>query len=131
MMATESAPAQPDLDLVLEILRAYRPQQALMERDLQLAIARLLSDAGMRIRLEAKLSNGGRVDILTGTIVVEVKIRSWWSRAVWEQLKRYAEAEEVSAVVLATERGFWGAPTDLAGKPFVQVPIMQNWGMVT
>lgn len=94
------------------------------EDQLQARIQGVLADAGLPARREIQLSGGaGRIDLLTGTIGIEVKVAGGAS-AVIRQLMRYAASPEISALILVTTKASHAhVPPILKGKPVVVVGL--------
>lgn len=92
--------------------------QYVTEDDLQAALATALATSGVVATREVQLSDGmSRIDLLVGTIGIEVKIAGR-SADVARQLARYAACLEISALILVTNRAAHsGMPSELGGKP--------------
>lgn len=73
------------------------------EREMQMAIAKLLVENGIQFRPEARLSSRDRIDFLVGRVGIEVKHAGSYQQ-VASQLLRYAESDSVDAVLLVTDR---------------------------
>jgi len=74
------------------------------EDDLQRELAGALSTAGFDVKREARLSDGvSRIDLLVGTVGLEVKTDGDW-RSVAQQLLRYSRCDEVNRLILVTTR---------------------------
>lgn len=110
------------LDQVASELGRYqfRPKD---EAELQRQVAAVLRDAGITVELEVR-SGAGRYDLLLpGGLVVELKVRGS-AAEVDRQAQRYAAADGVSAVVVATTSSRLAfelrrpGATTLGGKPF-------------
>lgn len=110
---------------VARVLSSYRYRFD-SETKLHEGMAEALKNGGIAFEQEVVAGAADRFDFkLDGGIVVEAKIKGSFAKAL-EQCSRYAEREDVTAVVLAASR-FWagagGVPTELAGKPFVMVKL--------
>jgi len=99
---------------------ATRSLQFNNEDDLQLGVADALADVDITATREVRLSDGvSRIDLLAGTVGVEVKIASS-GPTVLRQLARYAECPEIDALVLVTTRAAHSyMPLTLNGKPLI------------
>jgi len=87
------------------------------EAELQLAIEAMLLECGQTYAREVVLSPRDRVDFMLGNTALEVKIKGS-QPAVLEQLERYANSDQVSAIVLVTSRFQLRAmPPEINGKP--------------
>jgi hypothetical protein len=92
----------------------------------QNAIALALRNLGMEVTLEVPLGAGNRIDLMVGTVGVEVKIGGG-RREIFDQLCRYAGRVEVEALVLATGAAWPSAMTEAGGKPFFLASLSQGW----
>jgi len=97
------------------------------EDSLQASIEETLTAAGLpaerEVRLPGKL---GRIDLMSGPIGIEVKIGGAWSTVV-RQLFRYAEADQISELVLVTNRASHNyVPAVMNGKPVHVVSLIEG-----
>lgn len=103
------------------ILRGHAYQFG-RESDLHSGMSQVLKSAGIEHQREVVAGPSDRFDILAGRIVIEAKIKGSMSQALL-QCKRYAQREDVDAVILVTTR-FWGRGpvshlNSIGGKPFI------------
>lgn len=113
----------PALGRVVETLRSYRFSTA-DEDELQQAIADVLERAGLDPEREHRLGARDRIDLLVERVGIEVKVAGA-ARAVERQLARYAESDEIDALILVTSRArHITVPTSLNGKPVVVVSLV-------
>jgi hypothetical protein len=92
------------------------------ESALQLSIAEALERSGLEFEREARLSRTDRIDFLVkGGIGIEAKVR-YPGRAIYRQLVRYAEVEQITALVLMSATAL-GLPPSINGKPLFYVSI--------
>lgn len=89
-----------DLAAVMAVLRSTRFRWA-SEDDLQRGIEAALLASGIDAVREVRCGPGERLDLLVGQVGIEVKVKGDW-RGVLRQLRRYAEHDEVAALVLVT-----------------------------
>lgn len=94
------------------------------EKALQDEIAARLDDCGVAYHKEAKVS-GGAIDFLVGGIGVEVKIKGQ-RRAIYRQLEKYAEDENISHLILLTSIAS-PMPAEINGKPVTVLNIGGLW----
>lgn len=73
------------------------------ERDLQDAVEQILTEQNIEYTREAKLNKTDRIDFLCGTVGLEIKVGCSFAEVV-RQLHRYAQCDEISALVLMTTR---------------------------
>lgn len=87
------------------------------ETDLQDGIAAVLNDCGVSFEREKRLTEGERTDFWSSPVAIEVKVKGSLSE-VTRQLMRYADVEEVEAVVLVTTKmQHRRMPPTMRGKP--------------
>jgi hypothetical protein len=92
------------------------------EDELQEGLALALTRAGHQVEREVRLNDRDRIDLLVGTAGIEVKIAGQPGRVV-EQLRRYAEHDRISELVLVTSRVRHQAPGALNGKAVTVICI--------
>lgn len=109
-------------ELVALFQRASIPATS-VEKELQESVESLLKSAGVEFRPQVRLSSGGIVDVMVGSIAVELKVKGV-SGAILRQIAGYAECEEVSGVVVVTTRQKHRIAVDtLYGKPVSVVRV--------
>lgn len=95
------------------------------ERITQAAIANALELAGVSFEREVRLSEADIVDFMVGSVAVEVKIKG--ARAqIYRQLERYAEHDNVTAILLVTSRAMH-LPALINGKPTLVASLSRGW----
>jgi len=97
------------------------------EDSLQASIEEALTRAGLPAVREVRLPGSlGRIDLMSGTVGIEVKIGGAWSTAV-RQLIRYANADEITELVLVTNRASHSyLPPLMNGKPAHLVSLIEG-----
>ncbi|MFG6566696.1 hypothetical protein [Sulfitobacter sp. 1A13679] len=90
------------------------------------AIARILRDSGIEVSCEVRLSAKDRVDLMAGTIAIEVKT-GHRRRDILRQIQRYAKIDGVSEVILATAIAFPKSITNLSGKRLHIASLSRGW----
>ena len=78
------------------------------------------------IQREHRLSGRDIPDFFIGGVVVEVKMNSARPASILRQLERYADHDEVRALILATNRAVFMRPT-VRGKQLLVVPLGRAW----
>ncbi len=106
---------------VVDLLGVYRFSYQ-HERDLQDGVEEVLAGAGLDFRREHRFTQQDVVDFLVGDVALECKVAGGLNE-VLRQLRRYAEQQDVAAVVLLTSRAHHRPPATLAGKPVLVVHL--------
>lgn len=89
-------------------------------------IEKALASAGIEHTSEVRLSERERIDVLCGTVGVEIKV-GHARRDIWRQLQRYAAFPEIEALVLATGTAFPTKLTEVDGKPLFVADLSKGW----
>lgn len=108
------------LEQIDRLIRSHRFRYA-DEDQLQEGIAAVLEGAGLEPQREVRLGDRDRIDLMVGSIGIEVKVAGSVSSA-FEQLQRYAEHEEVDALILVTSR-YQRLPDKAGGKPLSTISL--------
>lgn len=96
------------------------------EEELQEGIALALCEEGVSFEREKVLAPGSRIDFLTSGLGLEVKLECNLA-ALTRQLHRYAQCDEVKALVVVTSRTrHMALPLSLNGKTIEVVHLMNN-----
>ncbi|TXI23107.1 MAG: hypothetical protein E6Q67_05035 [Roseateles sp.] len=125
--ASESAHAVATVARVSAALKSYRYSFS-SEFGLHEGMAEALTRAGIAFEQEV-VAGSDRFDFLVdGGIVIEAKIKRSMPEAL-AQCMRYAQRDDVRAVVLAASR-FWAhvvVGDTIAGKPFMMVKLARSF----
>lgn len=89
-------------------------------------IATVLEGAGLEFQSEVRLSNRDRIDLLCGTVGIEVKV-GHSRREIWRQLQRYARHDRIEALVLATGTAFPSRLSEVDGVPLYIAGLSRGW----
>ena len=109
---------------IIDVLRHLRLPLS-DEKRLQAEIALALAAAGIDAAREVHLGDGDVIDFMVGCTGVEVKIKGA-KRAIYHQLERYAQHEEIVDLLLVTNVPM-GFPTTIAGKPVYLLNLAKAW----
>lgn len=92
------------------------------ERELQDGVALLFDDVGIAYTREHELTQEDRIDFwLPGGVGLEIKIQESLT-SVTRQLHRYAQCEDVRALILLTTKmAHRKMPEEMCGKPLIVV----------
>lgn len=91
-----------------------------------IALSKALRAQGMEVQDEVALSEKDRIDLLIGTVGVEVKIKGQ-RREIFRQLERYAASERIEALVLVTSAPWPASIREIGGKPFFNASLSVGW----
>ena len=116
------------LESVLDALKELRSPFALYENDIHQMVADRLSEAGLPFVHEAKLAPGCRIDFLAADIGIEIKKGKPDAKALARQLMRYAQSEQVAALIVLSQRTV-ALPSETAGKPVHGIVLNHLWGV--
>jgi hypothetical protein len=108
------------LDQVLAAIRGHRFNYT-NEDELQEGIAAAIATTGLDVDREVILSERDRIDLMVGTIGIEVKVAGS-SAGVLEQLQRYAQHHEIEQLVLVTNK-WQRLPAEAGGKPLTTISL--------
>ena len=87
------------------------------EAELQTAIASVLSDCSIPFSQEHRLNQKDRLDLKVEGLAIEVKVGGSLTDLM-RQVHRYAQSEEITAVLVVTSRSkHRSLPTEMNGKP--------------
>ena len=114
-----------DVARALSALRAPLQQG---EYDLHRLVMQTLDRAGIPYEHEVKLAPRCRIDLMCGEIGIEIKRGRVERAKLWEQLRRYAACEQVSALIVVTEKTV-ALPHALLGKPVRGICLNRLWGI--
>lgn len=118
------------LENIISLVKSIRINPVKQESNLSDLIKDVLVEGGVQCEREVAVCKGARVDLLTEDgVAIEVKRGKPNSRRVSEQICRYAENENVKAVILVSERGLVHHLSEANGKPVRYVALSHNWGM--
>jgi hypothetical protein len=111
----------PTLESIENLLSSYQFNFT-SEEELQLAVEAVLTENKILFAREYQLSSKDRIDFLIGNIGLEVKVGFSYSDVI-RQLHRYAQADEIEALILLTSRLQHAMPKELNGKTLCTVNI--------
>jgi hypothetical protein len=120
-------PETRTLDQVLALLRRYRYPIS-TETALQLAVATVLTDAGIGYQREVVFGPENRLDFYLPHLKLALELKIKGSAAeVTRQLFRYAKDERVAVIVLMTSRHTHAAvPHEMNGKAIAVITLWEG-----
>ena len=95
------------------------------EKFLQGQIAAVLSQNGVLVEVEYRLSPKDVVDFFFDGIAIEVKIKGS-ATEIFKQCQRYCEFQQVKELLLITNRSM-GFPKEIDGKPCYVLNLGNAW----
>ena len=98
------------------------------EYDIHGMIAEALKEDGLDFVHERPLAPRCRIDFFCGGVGIEVKKGRPAPAQLRRQLARYAASEEISALIVVTQRAV-SLPETICGKKLYQVSLNRNWGI--
>ena len=113
---------------ILAALENVRAPAMPGEYDLHAMIAEALREDGLEYVHERPLAPRCRIDFLVGDVGIEVKKGRPAPAQLRRQLARYAASEEISALIVVTQRAV-SLPAAICGKRIYQVSLNMNWGI--
>lgn len=119
---------QTDPEAVLQALRTLRLPVQSGEYDLHRLVMDCLDGAGISCRHEVPLAPRCRIDLVCGTVGVEIKRGHAQRKRVLEQIRRYLSSEELTCLILVTEHTL-NLPSSIAGKAVYEVCLARLWGI--
>ena len=117
-----------DIKRILEALSALRISPQPEEMDIHNEIARALDNAGIAYIHEYKLMPGRRIDFACGSIGIEVKKSRPAAAKLREQLKRYLDGTELTAMIVVMQKPCT-LPESICSKPVHIVALNRLWGV--
>lgn len=116
------------MDEILTALQCLRAPIQQGEYDLHRLVMDTLSARGIPLQHEVPLAPRCRIDLLCGSVGIEIKRGKPARARLVEQLTRYARCQQVSALVLVAERSV-DLPRQLCGKPVQVICLNRLWGI--
>lgn len=107
--------------IIEKMLSSYRFNFA-NEDELQSAVEEILKENSVDFIREFQLSDKDRIDFLIGTIGLEIKVGFSYSDVI-RQLHRYAQSEQIEALILLTSRLSHTMPKEINGKTLCTINI--------
>jgi len=116
------------MDAVYEALCALRVPIQQGEYDLHRLVEEALTAAGIAWEHEVRLAPRCRIDLMAGTVGIEIKRGKPERARLLNQLSRYAACERVERLILVAERSV-DLPHTIGGKPVRVLCLNRLWGI--
>lgn len=117
-----------DVQHILHALSTLRIGPQPEEYEIHEAIARALEAGGIAYVHECRLLPGRRIDFACGSVGIEVKKGRPDGRRLLEQLRRYLEQTQLTAMIVVLQRPC-RLPKQICGKPVHVVALNRLWGV--
>ena len=116
------------MDTVYHALTALRAPLQQGEYDLHRLVMDALDAVSIPWEHEVRLAPRCRIDLMCGSVGVEIKRGAVDKARVLQQLGRYAACPQVSALILVTEKTV-PLPHTIGGKPVRLLCLNRLWGI--
>ena len=116
------------MDTVYHALTALRAPLQQGEYDLHRLVMDALDAAALPWEHEVRLAPRCRIDLMCGSVGVEIKRGAVDKARVLQQLSRYAACPQVTALILVTEKTI-PLPHAIGGKPVRLLCLNRLWGI--
>ena len=116
------------MEEVYEDLCTLRAPLQQGEYDLHRLVMDALDAGGIPWEHEVKLAPRCRIDLMCGGVGIEIKRGKVERARILEQLRKYAECEQVEGLILVTEKTV-PVPHAIYGKPVRLICLNRLWGI--
>lgn len=116
------------MEEIMKALQTLRAPIQQGEYDLHRLVMDALGCAGIEAAHEVKLGPRCRIDLMAGSVGIEIKRGKPEHGRLIAQLTRYAQCPQVSGLILVAE-GSVRVPASIAGKPVRAVCLNRLWGI--
>ncbi len=116
------------MERTYEALCALRAPLQQGEYDLHRLVMDALDAAALPWAHEVRLAPRCRIDLMCGSVGIEIKRGKVEKARILEQLRRYAECPQVEGLILVTEKTV-PVPHTIHGKPVRLVCLNRLWGI--
>ena len=116
------------MERIIEAISALRAPLQQGEYDLHRLVMDALDAASLPWEHEVKLAPRCRIDMMCGKVGIEIKRGKVEKARILDQLRRYAECEQVQGLILVTEKTV-PVPHSINGKPVRLICLNRLWGI--
>ena len=116
------------MERIIEAISALRAPLQQGEYDLHRLVMDALDAASLPWEHEVRLAPRCRIDLMCGGVGIEIKRGAVDKRRVLEQLRRYADCEQICGLILVTEKTV-PVPHTIGGKPVRLICLNRLWGI--
>ena len=116
------------MDEIMLALQTLRVPIQQGEYDLHHLVMEALDQANIPYQHEVNVAPRCRIDLMCGSVGIEMKRGKPEKSSLMRQLSRYAQSDQISALIVVAERSV-DLPHTLAGKPVRLVCLNRLWGI--
>lgn len=116
------------MERIIEAISALRAPLQQGEYDLHRLVMDALDAAALPWEHEVKLAPRCRIDLMCGSVGIEIKRGKVEKARIIEQLRKYAECPQVQGLILVTEKTV-PVPHTINGKPVRLICLNRLWGI--
>ena len=116
------------MERIIEAISALRAPLQQGEYDLHRLVMDALDAAALPCEHEVKLAPRCRIDLMCGGVGIEIKRGKVEKARIIEQLRKYADCEQVQGLILVTEKTV-PVPHTINGKPVRLICLNRLWGI--
>ena len=117
-----------NVQAILSALSSIRMPAQPEEYEIHAEIARVLDETGISYIHEYRLLPGRRIDFICDSIGIEVKKSRPSSAQLRQQLQRYLEGTELTAMIVVLQKPCY-LPDTICGKPVYVLSLNRLWGV--
>ncbi|WP_397570632.1 hypothetical protein [Schlesneria sp. T3-172] len=110
---------------IIEVLRSVKLDLS-AEKLAQAELAKSFAQHEIAAEREVRLNEHDIVDFLVGGVGIEIKLRGASKKDVYRQLRRYAQSDRISVLILASNLSI-GLPEQIEGKDVYLVKLSEGW----
>ena len=116
------------MERVYEALTTLRAPLQQGEYDLHRLVMDALDASGIPWAHEVQLGPRCRIDLMCGSVGIEIKRGKVEKARILAQLQRYAACEQIDSLILVTEKTV-ALPRTIGGKPVRLICLNRLWGI--
>ena len=116
------------MEHIIEAISALRAPLQQGEYDLHRLVMDALDAGGIPWAHEVKLGPRCRIDLMCGSVGIEIKRGKVERARILEQLRKYADCGQVQGLILVTEKTM-PVPHTINGKPVRLICLNRLWGI--
>ena len=116
------------MERIIEAISTLRAPLQQGEYDLHRLVMDVLDEGCIPWEHEVRLAPRCRIDLMCGSVGIEIKRGAVDKTRILEQLRRYAACERVEGLILVTEKTV-ALPHTINGKPVRLICLNRLWGI--